>query len=146
MYRSASVVLIAAAVCLLSLSRLHAQGAAESAAPPDTAIRLDQIDAAARLIGLEFDSVERDSMRDELRDARDAYTAAVFPDDIAARYDDYNGYHRARQWWTVAAVSLWALNAVDAGWGPRGMPRLERDGLSLSLRWTVRRPPLLSTR
>lgn len=79
-------------------------------------------------------------------DARDAYTAAVFPDDIAARYDDYNGYHRARQWWTVAAVSLWALNAVDAGWGPRSTPRLDRDGLSLSLQWTVRRPPVLSTR
>lgn len=110
MYRSASVVLIAAVLCLPSMSALLAQSPADSAAPPDTVVRLDQVADAARLIGLEFSPAERDSMRDELRQARDD-----FGDIRAVPLDN-------------AVSPALVFNPLPTGWMPPQGP----DGLELS--------------
>jgi hypothetical protein len=51
-------------------------------------------------------------------EAHNTYRSAMHPDDINRTYDEYNKWHRTRQYLTYSQVIIWAYAVGDAIWHP----------------------------
>jgi hypothetical protein len=51
-------------------------------------------------------------------DAHNVYRGTIHPDEIDRTYDEYNKWHRTRQYLTYSQVIIWAFAVGDAIWHP----------------------------
>jgi tetratricopeptide (TPR) repeat protein len=49
---------------------------------------------------------------------KDIYLSATHPDDITTTYDEYNKWHRMRQYLTYSQIIIWSYAVADAIWKP----------------------------